>query len=208
MTVGPVTSFGFRIKSGYAVAVLLAGSRQAPSAVGRRVVELCDPDAVETRQPFHGGFGKEEGDPQEIARRVEIVRQSAMRAIAVLMRETSGGEQDGRRRPGRNGGPQAGLVVGSLIDPQQVGNPHIRAHASEGRLFRTVVEEGLRAHGISCTVFLERELAVTAAHALCRNDGSIKQAVAGFGKAIGGPWRADEKTAAIAAWLVMPPTPV
>jgi hypothetical protein len=94
-------------------------------------------------------------------------------------------------------------VVGSVIDPRQVANPHIRAHASEGRLFRIVVEDALRAHGVSCTIFLEKQLKATAAAALTRNDASIGQTLTGFGKALSGPWRAEEKAAAIAAWLAM-----
>ena len=47
-----MTGLGFRIKSGYAIAVVLTGSRQAPVALARRVVELSDPEVAETRQPY------------------------------------------------------------------------------------------------------------------------------------------------------------
>jgi len=94
-------------------------------------------------------------------------------------------------------------VVGSVIDPQKVGNPHIRAHANEGRLFRTVVENALRSHGIACDVIVEKQLAARAAAGLRVPDGAIKQTVAAFGKTVGGPWRADEKAAATAAWLAL-----
>lgn len=196
-----MTTFGFRIKSGYAIAVVLTGSSQAPAARARRVVELSDPDRPETRQPYHDGFGREHADPREIARRVEIITRCAERSVSAFVREsvpTAGdGVQSGRRI-------RAGLVVGSLIDPQQVANPHIRAHASEGRLFRTVVEDALRAYDVPCTIFLEKQLATTAAAALHRNELAIKRTLAALGKAVGGPWRADDKAAAIAAWLSLP----
>jgi hypothetical protein len=197
------TSVGFRIKSGYAIAVVLEGSRQAPAAVARQIVELSDPEAAETRQPYHHGFGKEENDEGEIARRIAIVRRCAARAVGALLRDACRSEPDGTRRRERNGPRQAGLVVGSVIEPQQVGNPHIRAHASEGKLFRTVVEEALRAHGVPCTIFLEKQLSATAAGTLGRDEGAIKRTVAELGKTVGGPWRADEKAAAIAAWLTL-----
>ena len=192
-------SLGFRIKSGYAVALVLDGSRAAPIAVARHVVELCDPELPETRQPYHGGFGREEGDAIAIAKRTRIVKKCAARAIAALMRAVDGG---GRCTHG-HGAIRAGLVVGSVIDPRQVANPHIRAHANEGKLFRTVVEQALRAHGVSCTVFLEKHLAATAAAALERDAASIRQTLAGFGRALKGPWRAEEKAAATAAWLTL-----
>ena len=97
----------------------------------------------------------------------------------------------------------AALVVGSVIDPQQVANPHIRAHANEGQLFRTVVEEALRSHGVRCDVIVEKQLAAKAKAALPLAQSAIEQTVLGFGKAIGGPWRADEKAAATAAWLAL-----
>jgi len=185
-----MTGLGFRIKSGYAVAVVLNGSRQAPVALARRVVELSDPEVAETRQPYHDGFGKEQDDAREIDRRIRIIRRCATRAIASFVRDI-----------GQDGLGVAGLVVGSVIDPRQVANPHIRAHASEGRLFRTVVEDALRAHGVSCTIIVDKQLATTAATELRCGERAIKQTIGDFGKTIGGSWRADDKAAALAAWL-------
>lgn len=187
-------AIGFRIKSGYAIAIVLAGSAKSPTVVGRRIVELSDPAVAETKQPYHDGFGTENEDPREIARRVKIIGRCATKSVAALLKETSGAKR-------------AGLVVGSLIDPQQVGNPHIRAHANEGKLFRTVVEDALRSHGVACDVIVEKQLAAKATAGLSRSEGEIKQTLAAFGKTIGGPWRADEKAAATAAWLALGPTP-
>jgi hypothetical protein len=49
---------GFRVKSGYAIAVALRGPASAPEAIVRLVVQLSDPDVAETRQPYHDGFYK------------------------------------------------------------------------------------------------------------------------------------------------------
>jgi hypothetical protein len=188
---GPAGSaIGFRIKSGYAIAIVLSGPATSPRAVARRIVELSDPAIAETKQPYHDGFGTENEDPREVARRVKIIERCAKRSVAALLKETS----DTAR---------AALVVGSVIDPERVGNPHIRAHANEGRLFRTVVEDALRSHGIACDVIVEKQLAARAAAGLRVADGAIKQTVAAFGKTVGGPWRADEKAAATAAWLAL-----
>jgi hypothetical protein len=192
-----VTALGFRIKSGYAIAVVLAGRAKNPTVVARRVVELSDPDVAETRQPYHDGFYKEENDPRKIARRVQIVKRCAKESMKTLVDDTCAT----RRQPSESA--RAALVVGSVIDPEQVGNPHIRAHAHEGKLFRTVVEDALRSHGIECDVIVEKQLAAKAAAGLRQPDTEIKRALAAFGKTLGGPWRAEEKAAATAAWLVM-----
>ena len=185
-------ALGFRVKSGYAIAVALHGPSSAPAAVARHVVELSDPGVADTRQPYHDGFYTHEQDARTIARRVRIIERFATRSVAALLK-------DGRLAECRG----AGLVVGSVIDPAKVGNPHIRAHASEGRLFRTVLESALQSHGITCEVIVEKQLAAKAAAGLKRRDAEIKKALAGFGKTLGGPWRADEKAASVAAWLVL-----
>jgi hypothetical protein len=185
-------TLGFRVKSGYAIAVALRGPASAPAAVARQVVELSDPEDAGTRQPYHDGFFTHEEDAPTIAKRVRIVERCATRSIAALLKDARLADCRG-----------AGLVVGSVIDPAKVGNPHIRAHASEGRLFRTVLESALRSHGIPCEVIVEKQLAAKAAAGLARRDVEIRKALAGFGKSLGGPWRADEKNAATAAWLAL-----
>jgi hypothetical protein len=184
-----MTAVGFRVKSGYAIAVVLGGSRAAPTAIERRIVELSDPKVAESKQPYHHGFYKTEEDEREIARRVGIVRRSAKRSVAALVSETKSA--------------RAALVVGSLIDPARVGNPHIRAHAHEGRLFRTVLEDALRAQRVDCDVIVEKQLSAHAAKALRRSPSVITRTVTAFGKTLGGPWRAEEKAAATAAWLAL-----
>jgi len=42
-----------------------------------------------------------------------------------------------------------------------------------------------------------------AAHQLRRSESAVRQAVAEFGRSLEGPWRAEHKAAALAAWLVI-----
>ena len=202
-----MTAIGFRIKSGYAIAIVLAGPGKSPTVVARRIVELSDPASVETKQPYHDGFGTENEDPREIARRVKIIERCANKSVADLIKDVRDAKASPRsvKALAERSDLRAGLVVGSVIDPQQVGNPHIRAHANEGKLFRTVVENALKSHGITCDVIVEKQLAAKASAGLGRSDGEIKETLAALGKTIGGPWRAEEKAAATAAWLALAP---
>jgi len=187
-------ALGFRVKSGFAVAVVVSGSAAAPVALARRVVALSDPAVEETKQPYHDGFGTAQEDQKEIARLTRIIQRCASRSIADLLADEV--FNDCRCRG-------AGLVVGSVIDPAAVGNPHIRAHANEGRLFRTVLEDALRGHGIECSVVVEKTLGAQALKTLGRSGGQIKKTVGALGSRLGGPWRAEEKAAATAAWMVL-----
>jgi hypothetical protein len=186
-------ALGFRVKSGFAIAVGLAGSAAEPMLIARRIVELSDPNVPQTKQPFHAGAGTAQEDPKEIARLTKIIARSALRSVEALL----GDELFVGRRC------RAALVVGSVIDPARVGNLHIRAHASEGRLFRTVLEAALKEHGVPCSVVVEKSLGAQAAKGIGRPQGQIKKVVGRLGDALGGPWRAEEKAAATAAWMVL-----
>jgi hypothetical protein len=185
---------GFRVKSGHAIAVALCGPGSAPAVLARLVIELSDPAVPATRQPYHDGFDKQQDDPRELSRLVALVKRCAARSVdALLMDEHLAGLSC----------RAAGLVVGSIIDPQHVGNLHIRAHASEGQLFRTVLVDALSAHGIACDIIVDKTLAKAAAKGLRRTDAAITRAVAALGKTHGGTWRAEEKAACTAAWLAL-----
>lgn len=188
------TALGCRVKSGWATAVLLAGPTAAPRVLDRRRIELSDPTVPESRQPYHAGFGTEQTDAAAVARLVRLVTRCARRSVAALVRRYHAAGHRPR---------SMGVVVGSVVDPASITNPHIRAHASEGRLFHTVLKEAARKSGVRPTVVLEREVYAAAARALRRPPHQIRRVVTELGRAVGGPWRAEEKTAAVAAWLVL-----
>jgi len=185
---------GFRVKSGYAIAVVLHGPVSAPTVAARLVVELSDPTVPATRQPYHDGFYKQQDDARELSRLAALVKRCAKRSVDALLTDE---RLAGLRCRG------AGVVVGSVIDPQRVGNLHIRAHASEGQLFRTVLVDTLTAHGIASDVIVDKTLAKAAAKGLRRTDAAITRAVSALGKTYGGTWRAEEKAACTAAWLAL-----
>ena len=190
----PLFALGFRVKSGLAIAVALAGPAASPAALARVVVELSDPTINATRQPFHAGRGAAQENQAEIARLVKIIERCARQSIDALL---------GDERFSNHTCLGAGLVVGSVIDPAAVGNPHIRAHAHEGRLFRTVMEDALHARKIHSAVFVEKTLGAESARALKRTGAQIARTLGEFGRTLGAPWRAEEKAAATVAWVVL-----
>jgi hypothetical protein len=98
---------------------------------------------------------------------------------------------------------EAGLVVGSDCDPAVILNPHIRVHAAEGRLFRTVIEQALTHSGIPSSTFVERMLLAHAARVLRQSPAQLKKVVARLRPAAAERWRAEEKVATLAAWLLL-----
>jgi hypothetical protein len=193
----PIAGLGFRVKSGWATVVLLVGPRAAPRVALRRIVELADPAVPETRQPFHEALGVHEArGAKATARLVRAVERFAARSLAKLLTECRTLTGGARIRG-------VGIVVGSTIDPAAIANEHIRAHAEEGRLFRTVIETAARRARLPARVTRERDLYAAAAAALRMPALRLKARSAQLGEQVDGSWRAEDKAAALAAWLVL-----
>jgi hypothetical protein len=90
-----------------------------------------------------------------------------------------------------------------LIDPARIANDHIRIHSLEGQLFRNVVQDASVRAGLSCSIWRDRDLQAVAADHLKLPERAIRDTVASLGREIDGPWRTEQKAAALAAWLVM-----
>ncbi len=97
----------------------------------------------------------------------------------------------------------AGVVVGSLIDPERIANTHIRIHACEGRLFRSVIEDAARRCGVAYVLWRERDLYSLATGRLGQSAEELRDMLKALGRGVAGSWRAEEKAAALAAWLVL-----
>jgi hypothetical protein len=187
-------ALGFRVKSGWAAAVLLTGSARSPQLCDVRRIDLSDPRFPETRQPYHAAMGKLETDMTKINQRVRVVRSIAQQSIATLL---AGYHQKGYVI-GR-----AALVVGSQVDPDSIANAHIRAHAFEGQLFRSVLEQALQTCGIRTEIFIERDAYAQGATKLKESNENVRCVIQDFGRAAKGPWRAEQKLAALAARLAL-----
>ena len=194
MTKPRAAALGLRVKSGWTAAVLLTGTVRSPQLCDVRRIELSDPQHPETRQPYHAAMGKLERDARKINQRVDVVRGIAQQSIATLLAGYR--RQNLRIR-------RAALVVGSQIDPDSIANPHIRAHAFEGRLFRSVLEESLRAHRIRANILIERHAYAHAVEELKQTNQNVRRTIQNFGREMETPWRAEQKLAAVAAWLAL-----
>ncbi len=189
-----LAALGFRVKSGWAAAVLLTGSARSPRVCDVQRIDLSDPQVPETRQPYHAAMGKLETDPRKIDRRVRVVRSIAQQSIAKLR---------AGYRPNGYSIRRAALVVGSRIDPASIANLHIRAHALEGQLFRSVLQESLHAHRILSDVLIERDAYARAAVQLKQSNQNVRRVIQKFGQDTEAPWRAEQKLAAVAAWVAL-----
>src|SRR5438874_12042865 len=78
-------ALGFRVKSGWAAAVLLTGTARSPQLCDVRRIDLSDLRFPETRQPYHAAMGKLEADTTEINQRVRTAQCMARQYITTLI---------------------------------------------------------------------------------------------------------------------------
>jgi hypothetical protein len=187
-------ALGFRVKSGWAAVVLVTGPIDSPALRDNWVIHLSDPRVPETRQPYHATFGELETDAKKTNRRTDIVHRVTKQSVTKFLSDY--------RRKGYSI-TRASLVVGSQRDPATIANPHIRAHALEGQLFRSALEQALNAHGIRTAILLERDAYVTAGAQLKKPHDDVRQTIQNLGRCSDGPWRAEQKLAALGAWLAL-----
>jgi len=187
-------ALGFRVKSGWAAAVLLTDSAHLPQLCDVQRIDLSDPRLPETRQPYHAAMGRLETDTRKINRRVDVVRRIAEKSIAKLL---AGYRQQNFTIK------RAALVVGSQIDQHSVTNPHIRAHALAGQLFRSVLQASLHTHRILSDVLIERDAYDQATAELKQSNENVRRVIQNFGRDTKAPWRAEQKLAAVAAWVAL-----
>jgi hypothetical protein len=188
-------ALGFRVKSGWAMAVLLVGPPYAPRLVTCQAVLLSDPKIPQSKQPCHAALDLPAKEGETLRKKLgRIVAGAAKKSVHELLKQAG---REGHAVVG------AGLVVGSLVDPATLHNEHIRAHGLEGQLFRTVLEDALCEQKIPCQVLLEKTAYITASSALRKSPTDTKRIIAGLGELQEGSWRAEEKLAALAAWMAL-----
>lgn len=188
-------SLGFRVKTGRAIAVALAGPVRNPRILFRREVQLCDSKVPQSRQPYHGAIMPfVPATPKAVARGKKVALRVGIAAVRRLAKEL-------RASGLKLGG--VGLVVASNPDLARIGSSHVRAHALEGIFFREVLEAGARACRLAASLLLEREALARASTSLGLREGELRRVLARFGEEIGSPWRAEEKSAALGAWLAL-----
>ncbi|HKX00790.1 MAG TPA: hypothetical protein VJN43_23815 [Bryobacteraceae bacterium] len=191
-------ALGFRAHSGWAVLIAVSGDRHLPDVIARRRLDLVDSNAPGARQPYHAAaemdFARaEKFIARSIERTSEIAREALLPAI------------DGLR--GKDYQPvTCGILLASgrpLPDLKSTLASHPLIHTAEGELFRNALMRASEASGLQVTRFKEREVFDRAAAALHLSSTEITRRLGELGRAMGPPWRLDEKLATVAAWIAL-----
>jgi hypothetical protein len=186
---------GLRAKTARAIAVVLGGSSDSPRVLTKLEIRLADPKIPATAQPYHEVMDLPWEESQKAVRKsARAIEGIARKALAHLIKELNG---QGLKVSG------VGIVGANDRDLARIGNYHIRAHAAEGVLFRRVLDLAADANGLRRRTFPDREFEELLKTELGAQSAVLKRRLNELGHTLPAPWRADEKQAATAAWLVL-----
>ena len=65
------------------------------------------------------------------------------------------------------------------------------------------MRDGAARSQLECTIWRERDLYALAAQFLQRREKALRAKLTALGRRVSGAWRAEQKTAALASWLVL-----
>lgn len=191
-------ALGFSPHSGWAALVALGGDPRAPEVLLRERLLMTSSRLPGPKQPYHAV----EGMPvSKAARLLERYLESATKLAADGLRTAVEAlEQRGFRVACvailQSNGRQAGSLEATLAS-------HALIHTADGDHFRDALAEAARRCGVEPSRIRQRELHERAAAALKRPADELQAQVAGLGKSVGPPWGADQKAAALLAWLLL-----
>jgi hypothetical protein len=80
---------------------------------------------------------------------------------------------------------------------------HALVHTAEGEFFRKVAREASERCGIPVVGFRERELDERANATFGKAAARVQRFISKLGKTVGSPWTRDEKTATLAALMLL-----
>jgi hypothetical protein len=188
-------SLGLRVKTARAIAIAVTRRGSAPAYVARWHLTLNDPAIPGTTNPHHEVMELPWVEAQDAVQRFERpIQQIAGEALAAVIGELQS-KGFSLRSIGIVGSPNRAL--------DRIGNPHIRAHAAEGILFRRVLEVAANEQKVPWRAFSDRNFDETAAAELRQTADKIKTMLAEIGRSAGKPWQVDQRMAASAAWMTL-----
>jgi hypothetical protein len=194
----PVVCIGLAPHSGWAAAIGLTAGEAPLRVLARDRIDMTDSRDPDSKQPYHAieGLPIQEAE----ARLRSFVASAEAMAHDGLQRIVDELTMGGWRVVGVGILESSGRKAGSLADTLA---SHALIHTADGNHFRDALEAAAGRRGLPVTRVRSRDLEAEAAAALGKPVEALRQALKELGRAVGSPWGADQKAAALLAWLVL-----
>jgi hypothetical protein len=193
-----ISAIGFRVHSGWAALVAVAGPFQSVVVVHRAHIKLADPAIKGSVQPYHAA---ERLEIHYAERLLERCADSSRRLASEALRQAL----DDLRKKGYTA-TGCGLLLASgrpLPGLAATLASHALIHTAEGEFFREAVAYAGQSIKLPIFRIKERELLGTAGAKFRISPDELGRRLTELGKTLGPPWRQDEKYAALVASLAL-----
>jgi hypothetical protein len=193
-----IAALGFSPHSGWAALVALGGDPRSPVVLARERIEMADPAIGGAKQPYHEAEGMAIEKAEALLKLCfDSARRMASEAVGpVVARIRQQGYEVRRSGILQSSGRQGKTLEATLAS-------HALIHTADGDHFREALRLAGEACGLRVTGVRDRELLPRAATALGSSPEPLKERVVALGRALGPPWGADQKSAALMAWLLL-----
>lgn len=191
-------AIGVRMHSGWGALVAVSNRADALEVIERRRVAVTTPASPGGNQPYHFAENLELQEAEKfLANYIAISKRLAVTGVRTVV-------QDLGRRGYRIEGCAVLLGSGRPLPPLvKILGSHALIHAAEGELFRSILSKACDDLKLPVTGIPERNLNEQMQIKFGEAADQMSRQVAMLGRSIGPPWTKDQKTAALAAALVL-----
>jgi hypothetical protein len=191
-------AIGVRMHSGWGALVAVSNDAGTVEVVERRRVSVITPGTPGAMQPYHFAERLELSEAEKFIDNCFAASQRlALAAVRDVVAELHG-------RQYRVVGSAVLLASGRPLPPlARILAAHPLIHTAEGEFFREVFSKACEELELSVTGFRERDLDECVRTTFGKAATRITQQVSTLGRSLGPPWTTDQKTAALAALLVL-----
>jgi len=189
---------GFAPHSGWTAVVVIGGTAAKPLVLARERLELADANLPGASQPYHAI----EDLPLDVANERLTAYQAASERLATagirtLVQTARAGGIEPRAVGILDSAGRAGATLAAILAS------HALIHTADGNHFRAALESGCAAAGLPAIRLRRADLETHAARELRRRGEALRKTVTKLGREAGAPWGADQKEAALLAWLLL-----
>src|SRR5436309_13492148 len=189
---------GIRMHSGWGALGAASTSAGSVEVIERRRVAITAPETPGANQPYHFAENLELPEAEKfLGSCFATSKRLASAAVRDVVSELRG-------RQYRVVGSAVLLASGRPLPPlSKILASHALIHAAEGEFFREVFSKACEDLDLAVTGFRERDLDESVLTTFGKAAAQTQRQISTLGRFLGPPWTKDQKTAALAALLVL-----
>jgi hypothetical protein len=189
-------ALGFRVHSGWGVAVLVAGSADEPKLVLRQRVDLAP--AGYAVQMYHVAAALDLADATRLVDGARVAAVSAATRAVGDLAALAAAHGLSLAYAGLAADPRP-----TLHDLASILALHPRMHRAEADLYRDALVDAAALRAVPLTLTAPGRLRTLAAEALGCGVAEVDRLLVQFGRSAGPPWQQDHKLAAMAGLVAL-----